>query len=207
MNDTNSQLQRDAIAIEVNQVLEAALVQGNRFANGRYVFGGTRSLALPFESTRNAQDEITAVNYVGNDKHFEIEIGEGIVVPVNETGTDVFTNSGGNTVDIFRMLIDIRDNLRGSNVPGLSTNLGQFDQAQEQLLIAVAHQGAVQNRFESVDDNLRDINNQLQETLSDNIDADFAEVMLNLNAQTNAFEASLSAGSRVILPSLLDFLR
>jgi len=43
--------------------------------------------------------------------------------------------------------------------------------------------------------------------ISDNIDADFAEVALNLNAQTNAFQAALNAGSRVIQPSLLDFIR
>jgi flagellar hook-associated protein 3 FlgL len=47
----------------------------------------------------------------------------------------------------------------------------------------------------------------LTEVVSDNIDADFAEVTLNLNAQTNAFQAALNAGARVIQPSLLDFVR
>jgi flagellar hook-associated protein 3 FlgL len=48
---------------------------------------------------------------------------------------------------------------------------------------------------------------QLKQVLSDNIDADYAETVLNLNAQTNAYQTALNAAARVIQPSLLDFMR
>jgi flagellar hook-associated protein 3 FlgL len=46
----------------------------------------------------------------------------------------------------------------------------------------------------------------LLDVISDNIDADYAETIVELNAQSNALEASLNAGARVIQPSLLNFL-
>ena len=46
----------------------------------------------------------------------------------------------------------------------------------------------------------------MQTQLSDAIDADYAEVITELNAQTNAFQAALSAAARAILPSLLDYV-
>jgi len=206
-SDTNGQTQRDEIAIEINQVLEAVLVQSNHVTNGRFVFGGTRTLNQPFTVTRDANGEITSVTYEGNDEHFEIEISEGVRVIVNETGEDVFLQTSPATTDIFQTLIDIRDNLRAGDVNALTTRLEELGRAQDQLLVAGARLGAVQNRIERVDSNLQDITLQMEQVISDNIDADFADVILNLNAQSNAFQASLNAGARVIQPSLLDFLQ
>jgi flagellar hook-associated protein 3 FlgL len=206
-NGTNSQTQRDQIAIEVNQILEGILVESNHVTNGRYIFGGTRSLEKPFVATRAAGGDITAVSYEGNDDKIKVAISDGITVDINETGRDVFTQNGPNTVDVFDMLINIRDNLRSGNIDFLQDRLGELDLAQDQLLVSTARVGAIQNRMDRVDANTRLTNTQLELVLSDNIDADFADVMVNLNAQENAFQASLSAGARVIQPSLLDFIR
>lgn len=207
MNDTNSQVQRNQIAVEVNQILEHVLTDANHFSNGRYVFGGTRTLQKPFDPTRNANGEVASVAYLGNDEHFQVGVGDGIKVDINETGTAVFSNAASGGVDVFQLLVDIRDNLRSSNVTALGDNLTGFKRAEEQFLTATARIGSVESRLERVDANLQDANVQLQQTASDNLDADFAEVMTRLNAQSNAFQASLNAASRVIQPSLLDFIR
>jgi flagellar hook-associated protein 3 FlgL len=92
-------------------------------------------------------------------------------------------------------------------VSALGNNLAGCKKAEEQLLISTARLGSVGSRLERVDSNLQDTNIQLQQTASDNLDADFADVMTRLNAQSNAFQASLNAASRVIQPSLLNFLQ
>jgi flagellar hook-associated protein 3 FlgL len=43
--------------------------------------------------------------------------------------------------------------------------------------------------------------------MSKNEDADIAEVIMNLQNEENVYRASLSAGARVIQPSLVDFLK
>ncbi len=206
-NGTNNQTQRDQIANEINQLLEELLSQGNRVSNGRQIFGGTRTLAPAMTATRNVDGDITAVAYAGNSERFQVEISEGLTIAGNQPGNEVFFASGGQTVDLYDTLINIRDALRAGDAAGLETGLGELKQGREQVLVVIARVGAIQNRLERTDDNLRDSNLQLAGVVSDNIDADFAEVVLNLNAQSNAYQAALSAGARVIQPSLLDYVR
>lgn len=206
-NATNADIQREQIASEIDQLLESVLVESNTITNGRYIFGGTRTNTPAFTETRDVDGNITAVVYSGNTERYQIEISENVYVPGNIPGDVVFEQTSPESVDIFNMIIAIRDNLRAGDFNGLETNLGQINQAQEQLMISVSRLGALENRFERVEESIRDVIYQLEIVKSDNVDADFAEVILELNAQSNAFQASLSAGANVIQPSLLDFLR
>ena len=202
-SETNGQDQLDAIAAEINQLLEDTVDSGNHQTNGRYIFGGTRTRNAPFTVTR-VGGEITAVNYVGNQERIEVSVSDGSRVVVNEPGDSVFQSS----VDVFQVLIDIRDDLQAGNQASLqNVRLAELNTAIDQELLPLARVGAVQNRLERVAFNTEDFVIQLEKLLSEKVDADFAEVMVDLNSQSNAFQAALNAAGRVIQPSLLDFLR
>jgi flagellar hook-associated protein 3 FlgL len=202
-NGTSSQTQMNELAIEVNQLIEATLTEANHQTNGRYVFGGTRTLDAPFVATRDAEGQITAVTYQGNNEAIEIGVTDGISVRINETGKDAFLSDQ----DVFQTLIDIRDNLLSGDKTSLETDrLTELTTTQNQLLISMAAIGATQNRLETLTTNTEASVDQLRVTLSDNIDADYAETVVNLNAQSNAYQAALEAAARVIQPSLLDFI-
>lgn len=204
---TVGQAQRDQIATEINQLLESGLVEANRITRGRYVFGGTRTTSPPFVATRNAENEISLVTYEGNEEFIEVEISEGARVAGNAPGSRVFGEAGGRTVDIFQELIDLRDSLRSGDVSTVQASIDTLSEAREQILVAVARVGAIQNRLDETESNLDSTIVQLRAFVSDNIDVDFAELIVDLNAQSNAFQASLNASARVIQPSLLDFVR
>lgn len=206
-NQTNAQEQRDALAEEVNQLLEQLLALGNRQTNGRYLFGGTRTDVAPYDATRNGVGEITAVTYLGNEERITVPISEGVSVPTNEPGAGVFSPGTNGSADLFTTLISLRDDLRAGNFTGIQSGLSALDDGRTQLLNTLARLGAVQNRLDLTDQNLQDIRLTLQQVISDNLDADFAETVLQLNAQTNAYQAALNASARVIQPSLLDFIR
>ena len=202
-SETNGPLQRAAIAEEINQLLEQVAATANQRTNGRYLYGGTRTRQEPFELTRNADGDITAVNYVGNDGQIRIAVAEGVNLVTNETGRQVFLDNQ----DIFQNLIGIRDDLLAGNTADLSNvRLAEIRVAEDQLLNSLARVGATQNRLERVDNDTRDFNFQLQETLSNTIDADFAEVIVNLNSETNALQAALNSAARILQPTLLNFL-
>ena len=202
-NGTNSQTQLDAIAEEVDQLLEEVLVQANHQTNGRYIFGGTNTLNPPYVTTRDADGNITAVTYEGNDTVSTVAISDGITVRANEPGSEVFT--GG--TDVFQMLIDIRDSLTAGDQAAIQGELlGTLDSAMDQLELSMARVGAVQNRLERSTTSIEDFNVELETLLSDSIDADYTETIVGLNAQSNAYEAALNAASRVITPSLLDYV-
>ncbi|GMV99806.1 MAG: hypothetical protein AMXMBFR84_09450 [Candidatus Hydrogenedentota bacterium] len=203
-NGSNSQDSLNAIAAEIDQILEGVLSTANTEFESGFVFSGTRTRTQPFVETRDVNGRITAVAYEGNDEAINVAIQDGVEVKVNESGSEVFQSNQ----DIFQTLIDIRDNLLAGDRAALSnTRLLEIDAARAQLSEAVARVGAVQNRLTSGETDLEDIQVQLQELLSNTVDADLAEVIIQLNAQENAFQAALSAGARVIQPSLLDFVR
>lgn len=203
-NGTNDQNALNILAEEINQILEGAVNTANHQTGNAYIFGGTRTTQPPFQVTRNINGDITSVSYVGNTESIAVTIGDGIDVVTNEPGSRVFQSGQ----DLFQTLIDIRDNLRAGDQASLqNARLAELDAIRQQLGQGIARVGAVQNRFTAAEAELEDFQIQLRQLLSDSIDADFAEVVLNLNAQSNAFQAALNAASRVIQPSLLDFIR
>ncbi len=202
-NGTNSQSQLDTIALEVNELLESAVEAGNHTTSGRYIFGGTRTLSEVYTVTRVGGD-IATVTFNGNTDTIAVSVSQRADVRINESGVQAFDGA----VSAFDTLIAVRDDLLAGNQTGLqTTQLGNLDLALEQVLVSEARIGAVENRLERVVNSTEDFLLQLRKLLSDKIDVDFAEAMINFNAQSNAFQAALGAAARIVQPSLLDFIR
>jgi len=203
-NGTVQQPELDQIANEMNQILESVFDSANHKTDNKFIFAGTRTQGQAFSATRDANDEIVSVTYEGNDENIEVAVSEDVTTVINVTGSDVFLLNQ----DVFQLLIDVRDDLRGGDQSALQNQrLGEFDTVQDQLLLAMARIGATQNRLDRTNADLQDFIIQLQLVLSETVEADYAEVVVSLNAQSNAYEAALSAAARVIQPSLLDFIR
>ena len=203
-NGTNAQNQLDALALEVNQIVEGIFSTANHETNGRYLFGGTRTTTPPYEAIRNAEGEIVAVSFAGNAEAVHVAISDVLDLQYNEIGLDVFSKNQ----DIFQTLLQVRDNLRAGDSGALGTvRLDEMETVRDQLTSALARVGSIQNRLDRSVEELEQFTFQLQTQLSDAIDADYADVMTRLYAQTNAFQAALSAAARAIMPSLLDYVR
>jgi flagellar hook-associated protein 3 FlgL len=202
-NGTNGQQQFDAIALEINGLLESALTAANTRTNGRAIFAGTRTLADAFTATRDVNGDITAVAYNGNDEIINIDIAEGSQIAANIPGSDAFQDA----VDVFNVLIGLRDDLRAGNQSNVqNVRLTEIQDGIDQSLGVLARIGAASNRLERTTNSLQDGNVQLKALLSDKIDADYADTVLNLNVAQNAYQAALSAAARVLNVSLLDFV-
>jgi flagellar hook-associated protein 3 FlgL len=202
-SETYNQSQLDNIAVEVNQILESLVSSGNHQTNGRYIFGGTRTTSQPFVVTRNAAGEITGVSYAGNDQHTQVAISDGVQINTNETGKDVFLSKQ----DVFQTMIELRDSLRsGDRATIRNATMGKLEDIGQQFLQSESRVGSIENRIERTTDDLGNFSVEYESLLSDTIDADYAETVISLNAQSNAYEAALNAAARVIQPSLLDFI-
>lgn len=203
-NGTNSQEQLDYIAEEINELLEQVLTNGNHLSNGRHIFAGTRTLAPAYVATRNVNGDIISVAYQGNDEVIDMAISDNVRVPINEPGSQVFDG----TRDVFQLLIDIRDDLLAGDQGSLGNQrLTELEEARQQLSQALARVGAVQNRIQRAENETEDFRLQNQILFSQIVDADFAETIVELNAQQNAYQAALGAAGRVLQPTLLDFVR
>lgn len=203
-NGTYGPEQLNNIAAEIDQLLEGVLLTANHTTNGRYIFGGTRTDAPPYVATRDAGGQITSVGYVGNNEAIRMAVSDNATMAINEPGPSAL--QGGGT-DIFQTLIDLRDNLRAGNQNSIrDLRLVELDQISDQAMGALARIGAKQNRLERLTTEFEDFILQYEEQMSNQVDADFADVVVSLNAQSNAYQAALSAAAQVIQPSLLNFL-
>jgi len=196
---TNPQEALDTIAMEIDQLSAQMLSIANSKFNGKYVFNGELTDVKPY-------NEATAGSDNPDSGTIEFEIGVGVKIPVNVTGKAVFGQPDADD-NIFVALKDLSYNLKSGNVKAVSESIGKLDERMDAFLAVRADIGAKTNRIELAEDRLQDININLSSLKSKTEDADMAAVITNLKMDENVYQASLSAGSRLIQPSLIDFLR
>lgn len=85
--------------------------------------------------------------------------------------------------------------------------LGVIDEVHENSLSVRAEIGAKTNRLEMTEKRLSSERLNFTSTLSENEDVDYAKLIMDMKLSENVYNASLSIGSRIIQPTLLDFLR
>lgn len=195
-NGTNSSDEYQSIVEEAKQLKEHLVDIANTNVNGRYIFNGTNSDTPPV--TVDVEGNVIT-NFADDD--VVIEVSSGITVKANTDGSTVFGEDGAlfATVDSFIERLEAGENIEDS--------IGELDASIGGILDSRAEIGARMNRVELVENRLADQKIVTTKTLSDNEDVDFAEAITNLITQESLHRAALSAGSRIIQPSLVDFLR
>ncbi|MFD1416981.1 flagellar hook-associated protein FlgL [Oceanobacillus jeddahense] len=195
-NGPNSSDEYQSIVEEAKQLQEHLVDIANTSVNGKYIFNGTNSDIAPVTIDENGE---VAANFTDDD--VLIEVSSGVTVKTNMNGSTVFGENGElfNTVGKFIENLEMEENIEES--------IGEFDTSIEGILDSRAEIGARMNRVELVENRLADQKIVTTKTLSDNEDVDFAEAITNLITQESLHRAALSAGSRIIQPSLVDFLR
>jgi len=89
----------------------------------------------------------------------------------------------------------------------LTWQIGLIQGAQDHMLNLTAEIGGRQRRLDMLEARYeRDIIN-FRQMQSDAADADIAEVIMDIRMAETVYQAALSAGARVIQPTLMDFLR
>ena len=201
-SDTINQDQRSQISIEINEIINGMVDIGNTTSGGRHLFGGSRTLDAPFEATM-AGGEVASVQYLGNSDELTVQIDADANVTISQPGSKVFQG----TVDLFDVLIGVRDDLRADDIDSLSNvRLGELDQISSQISQARAVYGSTVNRLNFNEDRIEGNQITLQDVLSQTQEADFAELLTAIKMKEVALQAALATTSRVIQASLMDFL-
>ncbi|MCU6212425.1 flagellar hook-associated protein FlgL [Morganella morganii] len=90
-NDTYSDADREALAVELEGIRDSLLDLGNsKNSNGRYIFGGYNSDSPPF---------LPDGTYVGGDKAITQKVGDSAEMQIGHTGSDIFMS--GTSDDLF----------------------------------------------------------------------------------------------------------
>lgn len=201
-----------AIKEEINErVAEYGQILNTTF-DGKYVFGGKDAMSKPINITSSpGGDNSIAIN--GNktliNQTLEIEISMGVRVEYTVNAVDVLEFSdGGTPKDVKGIFDNILDNLNNGNKSDLlEKNLGDVQKTLNNVLAVRAKVGTMQNRMESAKKLNEAENFNLTEILSSNEDVDVVEKAMEIGAAQTVYMASLQTSSKVLQPTILDFLR
>jgi flagellar hook-associated protein 3 FlgL len=211
----NSTADLDGYAAQVNSDLESALTAANTTFRGDYIFAGTKVDKPPFEVVRDANNKITAVNYVGNADQITAEISPGASSEAQPVGANT-TGSGPRGLltdsrygaDYFNHLIALRDHLAAHDTAQVaSSDQTNLKNDGENIIYHYSHIGAVQSRLDAADSIAKDQSFSINQHISGLVDADLADTMVKLTQVQNAYTAALQTGGRILNTSLLDYLR
>jgi len=197
-NETLTPENRATIANEIEQIQQHIFQVSNSTYAGRHIFAGFRTEAPAF-----SQGAGTIV-FEGNAGEIAFEVGVGNRIAVNVTGG----SSGVDIVGLYATLEGLKNDLRNPvMVPNVDSYLTDIDTFARQALAHRSAVGAKSNRFEMIRARLLDSEVNFTDLLSKTQDADIAEVVMNLKEAEAVYNASLATGARIIMPTLVDFLR
>ncbi len=197
-NGTQDAASRKALGQSVDSLLTRLVDLANTVHDGRYLFSGTATFTQPF--VRSADG--TTVDYQGNLDTFEVQVGPGSQVNVNQDGNTLFKQQ----VDIFGSLVDLRDALRANDASKITGLVQTVDDAHSHLNDLHGALGGTEQRLELARNQLESAKVNLDGLVSAAEDADFPEIISQMQLAQVALEAGLKAGAKVLRPSLLDFL-
>lgn len=189
VNYTNSS---DATAIATNEVRinmdTGEIVCGAGFAAGDNVEIDSFSRTV----TSNVREEI------------QYEVNSNSKLTVNSLASDVFTIDMIKDLDLIINRIQTFDRDEVTTLCGRA--LTQIDTHLDQILKEEAIVGSKINRLTLVESRLEDDKINFKELKSDNEDIDETEALTNLALQELVYTAAMSATSKILQQSLLDFL-
>lgn len=203
------------LAAEVEALHERLVSEANTRSSQSYVFGGFATDAAPFVTSGPfvPAGPSPTTSFVGDSNEVLTPIDDGISVETTLDGRRIFMGDGdgdgspdANREDLFVLLTDLRDALVADDQAAVQATRSRFEVALGQLNLERTHIGTSDAKLAEWENRLAERDLQLQGRLSDAQDADVAEVFSDLVNQENALRATLDITTRVLQPTLLDFL-
>lgn len=222
-NSTNNDDDLLAIKAEMEELKSQIIQAANVTHAGRHVFSGYKTDRPlldkdgyyylkndPSEADVTLKANEISVYNVGVSEDIEVNtVGIKVFGVVGNTGKNYNEDSvkTGDKPYVMQVFDDIIKALEDSNFDELSKNIEVIEGVLKNTLQVRAEIGAKTNRLEMTQKRLESDSVNLTRLLSENEDADLAEVIMNFKMAESVYLASMSAGARIIQPGLVDFLR
>jgi flagellar hook-associated protein 3 FlgL len=192
----------DTAADQVNELLSQLVDFANTNVSGQYIFSGTKTDTKPYELDITALPPAT---YYGNGTAFSISTGMGSRTEVGYPGDQVFGDIGTGD-DIFSLLVEMQTDLTTTGGANLNVIMTELDAHYQNVSKTISNIGAKTTRLETKESVIRDFEVTYAEQKSNLEDADLAEAATDLALRQTAYEAVLSATSKILSMNLVDYM-
>jgi len=199
-NGTNNSSNLQAIAEQVQGILEGVVSQANTSYQGVYLFGGTETSSAPYAASSSSPSGYT---YNGNNDVNSVAVGDDMNVQVNLPGSQIFSNSSTNVLDSLNSLITALQ----------SGNSAQVQSATSAVSAALSYVTQQRTFYSNAESQLNSQETYLQqETVnltsqqSSLVDVDEAQAATDLSQAETANNAAEAAAAKVLPDTLLNYL-
>lgn len=200
-NGTLNANDQSTIATEIESIKQDLLNTANTQVAGNYIFHGSAVTSSPVSTTTQSDgSQSYSVDTTPND--LNIAVSNGVSIRANVNQGNIFGSGQNNILNTVNGIIDDLKN----NPSNLSNDLSSLDTYTNNISAEQADLGARQNQVDSISNRLTQQQTSATQGLSNNIDVDFEQAVMNMSTQQTAYQAALSVGAKIIQPSLLDYL-
>ncbi|MEM7339747.1 MAG: flagellar hook-associated protein FlgL [Actinomycetota bacterium] len=191
---------RAAISADIRAIRSEMLVIANSQAAGRMIFAGTANVVEAYDAAGAYQGDMGLVLR-------DVDVGE--TVDVSAPGPTVFgVANPGDPLNgtAFEMLDQLAADIDANNTAGVRDGIEAVDAAALRISSVVGRIGARTQQLDAAEIRQGGERENVEARASALRDTDVVEAIVQLRAAQASYEASLSATTRAISRSLLDFL-
>ena len=198
--------ERSLAAAQVKEIYDQVLQLANSKFGERYMFAGDQTDTAPF--TRG--DDYAAA-YNGDGGSFNLSIADNVVVQIDADGRNFFQDAANGGVNIFDELRGLIDGLENSDLAAGSTRIratiDPLEDAHIQIMNKRTEAGPKLYRLQATEEYWTSVKASVQAAIGREEDIDTAQAIIELKNLETAYESTMAAASRIIQPSLVNFLK
>ncbi len=196
---TQTAAMRASLSEEISEMMDEAVGLGNTQLGGKYIFAGYRTGTAPF--TKTTVGGVETALYGGDTNNFQIAVGPNENLTLGKDGQEVWVNSG-----LFTALGNLKQAIDNNDLTAIRQQGVALQSAEDYLNAQEAEVGIRQGRLESRQEILSQLNLTLQNQADGLENADYNQVVVEMQQQQKAYEIALEASAMVSQVSLLDYL-
>jgi flagellar hook-associated protein 3 FlgL len=195
-NGTTNASNQQAIADQVQGVLNTVVSEANVSFHGVYLFSGTETTTPPFDTDSTSP---TYLQYQGNDGVNSVDVGDGLSVQTNVPGDKLFS-------DVFSSLQSLVTQLQSGNSSGIQNATTAVSTAMNELSQQRVFYGNTSNMLTSQQTFLNQENVNLQSQENTQVGVDMSQAITQFSQASLVNQAALSATGKVLSETLLNYL-
>jgi flagellar hook-associated protein 3 FlgL len=206
-SSTTTDDQRQTMAVQVQQKIDNIVGDVNTSYNNRRLFSGFQT---DKDAVTPSSGGATPYQYNGDDGKLKVSVNDNTEIEVGVTAKDVLNMNGAtdpSQPDILTTLTNLKQDILNNNQNGIDAGLKQLDFGFANVNTLRGKLGIRSAQMDVYYNRLDDSKVSLSDSLSKVEDADITQVVIQLQTEQNAYQASLIATSRMDQQSLADYLK
>ncbi|MBW1900190.1 MAG: flagellar hook-associated protein FlgL [Deltaproteobacteria bacterium] len=200
---SGSDMSASAALIEVKSLYDEIMDLANTKIGNNYMFGGHVTNSAPF-----SRDADYDANYTGDNGDITVLVGNDVQVKINANGEDIFAVDGaGGGTDAFGALERLINALGSNDSAAAFAEVANLESAIDQVQGISTETSVYYGRMKSSENFLIKYKSNIEDMLYETENMDPAQAVVEMQLQEAAYITCLETASRIIQPSLVDFIK